>query len=135
MNVPASAEKAIRRVRSSEAHQVIWIDAVCINQSDVKERSSQVTMMGLIYKRAKVNYIYLGEDKKCVAEDVAMALRRIVTRVERIVGPLERGRQRRLLVKMMDIRHAHLQLWESARSACGDDLNITKRLFMLPWFQ
>lgn len=38
----------------------MWVDAVCINQSDVAERASQVAMMGSIYSTAKHVDIWLG---------------------------------------------------------------------------
>ena len=38
----------------------IWADAVCINQNDLDERSSQVSIMGDIYSSAKVCQIWLG---------------------------------------------------------------------------
>jgi hypothetical protein len=45
-----------------EEDRILWIDAICINQSDMKERSSQVSMMSHIYTRAKQVCIWLGED-------------------------------------------------------------------------
>ena len=44
----------------------IWTDAVCINQSDLDERSSQVSMMCDIYKDARNCQIWLGtvEERK-----------------------------------------------------------------------
>ena len=38
----------------------IWIDAVCIDQSNLQERSSQVKMMHLVYKKADSVLIWLG---------------------------------------------------------------------------
>ena len=38
----------------------IWADAVCINQNDLDERSSQVSMMGHIYKNAHQCQVWLG---------------------------------------------------------------------------
>lgn len=38
----------------------LWVDAVCINQSDLSERSSQVSMMGKIYSTAERVNIWLG---------------------------------------------------------------------------
>ncbi|KPI36258.1 uncharacterized protein AB675_7261 [Cyphellophora attinorum] len=38
----------------------IWCDAVCINQSDAREKSSQVAMMGDIYRSATGVYAWLG---------------------------------------------------------------------------
>jgi hypothetical protein len=37
-----------------------WIDAICINQDDVEERNSQVSMMGDIFERAEHVYVWLG---------------------------------------------------------------------------
>lgn len=38
----------------------IWIDAVCINQSDVSERNMQVAMMARIYSSAQLVVVWLG---------------------------------------------------------------------------
>jgi hypothetical protein len=40
----------------------IWIDAICINKSDIGERNQQVKMMSSIYKRASYVRIWLGEE-------------------------------------------------------------------------
>ncbi|KAI1113845.1 HET-domain-containing protein [Nemania sp. NC0429] len=39
----------------------LWIDAICINQKDLVERSHQVLIMGKIYAAASTTYIYLGD--------------------------------------------------------------------------
>jgi hypothetical protein len=39
----------------------IWVDAVCINQQDLLERSQQVRMMGDIYSSARNVVIWLGK--------------------------------------------------------------------------
>ncbi|KAF1978950.1 hypothetical protein BU23DRAFT_438104, partial [Bimuria novae-zelandiae CBS 107.79] len=39
---------------------VFWVDALCINQSDVVERSAQVKMMGDIYRNAHRVICWLG---------------------------------------------------------------------------
>lgn len=41
--------------------QYIWIDAICINQSDVFEKGSQVAMMSRIYRKAQTTYGWLGK--------------------------------------------------------------------------
>ncbi len=35
---------------------VLWIDAICIDQSSIQERNHQVTMMGSIYSQAACVY-------------------------------------------------------------------------------
>ena len=51
---------ALRRLRTPESTLVLWTDAVCINQSDLNERSQQVRFMGEIYSRAEEVMIWLG---------------------------------------------------------------------------
>ncbi|OAL44947.1 hypothetical protein IQ07DRAFT_591788 [Pyrenochaeta sp. DS3sAY3a] len=40
------------KLRHGDVELLLWVDQVCINQSDVNERSHQVTLMGSIYKSA-----------------------------------------------------------------------------------
>ncbi|KAL8874530.1 MAG: hypothetical protein Q9198_006877 [Flavoplaca austrocitrina] len=46
------------RVRRKEC--LFWVDAICINQSDVKERNAQILHMEYIYKHAYAVYGWLG---------------------------------------------------------------------------
>ena len=41
---------------------MLWVDAVCINQSDIEERGHQVKLMRRIYKNATRVLIWIGED-------------------------------------------------------------------------
>jgi len=42
--------------------RIIWIDAICIDQKNLKERSFQVALMSLVYTGAKEICVWLGED-------------------------------------------------------------------------
>lgn len=42
--------------------QLIWVDQICINQSNPQERSHQVAFMRKIFESAKIVLAYLGED-------------------------------------------------------------------------
>lgn len=69
---------ALKRMRGVESERILWIDALCINQDDISERSSQVGFMGRIYSNAVVVLIWLGEvlrsgeDRKYFESDAAM---------------------------------------------------------------
>jgi hypothetical protein len=41
----------------------IWADALCINQKDTSERSSQIALMASIYSRANIVRIWLGRSR------------------------------------------------------------------------
>ncbi|EXF80650.1 hypothetical protein CFIO01_06356 [Colletotrichum fioriniae PJ7] len=53
---------ALRRLRWPVRSRRLWVDAICINQNDVGERSHQVGIMQDIYNYAERVLIYLGED-------------------------------------------------------------------------
>lgn len=40
---------------------LIWVDALCINQDDLAERGSQISIMNLIYQSAQKVLVWLGE--------------------------------------------------------------------------
>ncbi|KAK8115373.1 hypothetical protein PG999_007442 [Apiospora kogelbergensis] len=49
-------------LRPSYGRRAIWIDAICINQSDTAERNSQVSSMGNIYRECMRTIVWLGRD-------------------------------------------------------------------------
>jgi hypothetical protein len=51
---------ALHHLRSPEVVQSFWIDAICINQSNIHERNTQVKKMGTIYQRAEEVIAWLG---------------------------------------------------------------------------
>jgi hypothetical protein len=48
--------------------QHIWIDAICINQDSVAERSSQVQIMDRIYRQAQKVIVWLGQEDALTRE-------------------------------------------------------------------
>ncbi|KAK4496440.1 hypothetical protein PRZ48_012420 [Zasmidium cellare] len=56
----ALAEVLISHDKSGD-ELYIWIDQLCINQEDPREKAHQVAMMGLIYWHAKEIVAYIGE--------------------------------------------------------------------------
>lgn len=55
--------RALRCLRKRETEVVIWVDAICIDQSSLTERSHQVAFMKQIYSRAKTVHVYVGEEE------------------------------------------------------------------------
>jgi hypothetical protein len=59
--VPFNLHSALVQLRLPDRDRLIWIDALCINQSDNKEKGLQVQMMRDIYKSASRTIIWLGQ--------------------------------------------------------------------------
>lgn len=54
-------ESALRHLRDAQAEKLMWIDALCVNQTDMHERSVQVPRMRDIYRNAAETRIWLGD--------------------------------------------------------------------------
>jgi hypothetical protein len=59
-----SALTALWQLVDTENVLTVWIDAICINQEDNDERTSQVAMMSSIYQNAEEVVAWLGPDSK-----------------------------------------------------------------------
>ena len=53
---------AVQHLRNITSPRTLWVDAPCINQSDVEERSQQVARMADIYRSAAKVLIWLGPE-------------------------------------------------------------------------
>jgi hypothetical protein len=51
----------LRRLRSSDTPRTLYIDALCINQTDLNEKNHQVKLMGQIFRTAQRVLVWLGE--------------------------------------------------------------------------
>ncbi|KAI1178857.1 heterokaryon incompatibility protein-domain-containing protein [Nemania sp. FL0916] len=55
---------ALREFRRRDSTRLLWIDAICINQLDVSEKSSQVGLMKTIFSEAAKVLVWLGPGSK-----------------------------------------------------------------------
>ena len=60
LEVPKNAYRAITAISSIFLPRVIWIDSICINQSDTAEKPKQVMLMRRIYREAYEVTVWLG---------------------------------------------------------------------------
>ncbi len=62
ISVPPAIERALRQLRNEHTPLRIWVDFICTNQTDLEERSQQVSILGAVYSRARTVHIWLDED-------------------------------------------------------------------------
>jgi hypothetical protein len=60
ITVTPNCHSALRHLRNKLGKFTIWIDAICINQDDEREKESQIQIMGDIYSTAETVFIWLG---------------------------------------------------------------------------
>ena len=70
--VTPNLEVALRYLRKPLQSRVLWIDAICIDQKNLTEKSHQVSMMRDIYKNASRVLVWLGESDRDIRKAMAL---------------------------------------------------------------
>lgn len=73
LQVTRNLRTALQHLRSPDQERVMWIDALCINQSDDIEKAIEVAMMGQLFAFAAHVVVWLGPE----ANGSAMAMERL----------------------------------------------------------
>ncbi|KAF2729079.1 HET-domain-containing protein [Polyplosphaeria fusca] len=63
LDVTTNLHDALQHMRDSDESRTLWIDAVCINQEDEKERGAQILRMRDIFSLATGVEIWLGKEE------------------------------------------------------------------------
>ena len=73
LHVTQNVYDALHALRRTTTSRMLWIDAICINQADIEERSHQVALMRLVYNRATLVISWIGKE----TENTALAFHMI----------------------------------------------------------
>ncbi|UKZ50422.1 hypothetical protein TrVGV298_004684 [Trichoderma virens] len=74
LKITQNCEAALKRLRRPREDQVLWVDAVCIDQSNLEERSLQIGLMRQIYSQASWVALWVGESSSTVDEESGLPL-------------------------------------------------------------
>jgi hypothetical protein len=102
--VGKNCHAALRRLRLAHGDRTVWIDAVCIDQQDLRERGHQVRIMSEVYNRAEGVMVMLSDevpDSRLLMDEVnyVIANWEIVAKEGRITPCEEATQQLRTLYK------------------------------------
>lgn len=64
LSIYESSWLALQRLRHETDERTLWIDAICINQTNNAERNEQVLLMRRLFQGAKNVIIWLGEESR-----------------------------------------------------------------------
>ncbi|CZR59939.1 uncharacterized protein PAC_09834 [Phialocephala subalpina] len=62
LTVKPNLHAALHQLRHETEPRIFWIDAICINQADDNEKTSQVKLMRKIYALAEKTVVWLGQE-------------------------------------------------------------------------
>ncbi|KAK1240067.1 hypothetical protein MKX08_007509 [Trichoderma sp. CBMAI-0020] len=83
MDITANLHEVLVRLRDRVIERVLWIDAICIDQTNTEERGDQIRHMAEIYCKANRVIVWLGEstdDSDQVLKSIRTAADEEVTR-------------------------------------------------------
>lgn len=60
--ITSSLSRALRHLRQKYGEVTLWVDDLCINQTDAKEKKWQVRLMDSIYSQAEAVHAWLGPE-------------------------------------------------------------------------
>ncbi|KAE9368957.1 hypothetical protein N431DRAFT_382768 [Stipitochalara longipes BDJ] len=90
LSVGQNLEGSLRHLRSKDTKRVLWIDAICINQTDIMERNAQVSRMGDIFKMAERVIVWVGSstaDSQLAMQTLDYLGRQVVSTTDRRLAP------------------------------------------------
>jgi hypothetical protein len=77
LRLTVSLHGALQALRYEQDPRVLWADALCINQLDLKEKGHQVALMGPIFQDAQRVIVWLGP-LKAVGSRIATILEDLI---------------------------------------------------------
>ncbi|KAF2677855.1 HET-domain-containing protein [Lentithecium fluviatile CBS 122367] len=125
IEVTRNLAEALVHLRHYEIPRVMWVDALCINQGDMKERSTQVARMSDIYSRATRVTVWLGLE----SQDSALAMNTMIHISEAVDLNLETQTFTALNDPGNWVDHHNVIPWST------DQIDAICNLFSRPWFE
>ena len=151
-NVARSVENAIRRLRHEDPRKgkrTLWVDAICINQSDDEERGSQVSMMAKIYSMAFQTNVWLGKEypgsmhAMLMVRDMHNSKHRICpgganclcTMTRHVLAPIEEDRTDDGYRNIEELYDAYARIFADLSSTFPSFFHVMTALLGNPWFR
>ena len=90
---------ALRVFRNNGMGELLWVDAICIDQASIEDKNQQLPLMRDIYVKADRTLVWLGEGEMS-ADGEALAFRLIRTWVAAVKEALDNIFQERVDIQM-----------------------------------
>lgn len=76
ISITKNCDIALRQIReiAGQDSPMLWVDAICVDQSNLEERSQQVQIFAHIYSSAERTWIWLGEKTQCTEHAVKLLI-------------------------------------------------------------
>ncbi|CAN9343177.1 unnamed protein product [Alternaria sp. RS040] len=120
--------EALLQLRQRTKPRILWVDAICIDQENLKERGEQVEIMRQIYANAARVVVWLGP----ADDETPVAVQAITTLKSHIAS---RGLSLETLKAMTDEGPELKMLGMTEHILDEKTLAVLRRVYCRPWFQ
>ncbi|KAF7188187.1 Heterokaryon incompatibility protein 6, OR allele [Pseudocercospora fuligena] len=118
VQITRSLDEALRHLRDRERPTVLWVDQICIDQTEEDDKKRQIPLMGRIYQHAYTTVIWLGgEDNQNLFQIV------------QIMNGMDRD-SKRLCDEVKNLKRGEREVL----AASGDSYKKLDTLLQHPWF-
>lgn len=130
IEITANLDAALRHLRHRSERKVLWIDAICIDQRNEKERDAQVLQMREIFSRSECTVVWLGE-----ADDTTADASKCIEILKSTYSNLSSSQRESLAAELAAINHRPwlLKICHSGYIQEAE-WQALERLLRRPWF-
>lgn len=135
MLVTQNCAAALRRLRVEDNPRIVWIDSICIDQTEITERNHQLGLMAKIYTQAERVVIHLGESSD--DSDLAIEYLRQIDDPDFDGAPHHTGKERVVdpeLRLVLQTNHKSDDASPAEQRIIRPDTRILESLLRRPWF-
>jgi hypothetical protein len=100
--ITVNLHNALQGIRHQHSRRVLWVDAICINQMDLREKNILVAQMGRIYEDAERVVVWLGSHRGAPNRIISVLEDLVRTRKSTDTGPALRAAQRLHALQLME---------------------------------
>ncbi|KAL5364828.1 HET domain protein [Aspergillus floccosus] len=114
--VTTNLEAALKCLRLARKKRTMWVDFICIDQNNIKEKNTQLPLMGRIYKDATAVVAWLGPISPNMEQVMSMIKRResslagILQDVRQITRPWSQKNRRDTIGSILDAVQGFLDI-------------------------
>jgi hypothetical protein len=139
--ISPSLSKALHSLRRKDQSITLWVDAICINQKDGREKEKQIRLLPVIFQNASITYAFLeGGDGSDNALEMLMQVRfkAAIEKRSRLYQPLDsrEGMETEEEDWPDDLAKVPASWHDNSIPHLDDDIwTHVKALFSLPFFR
>ncbi|KAF4452564.1 HET-domain-containing protein [Fusarium austroafricanum] len=133
LRITPNCASALKHLRDDKEERTLWVDGICIDQTSLEERSTQVALMGEIYRNTDRVVVWLGESDS-TTEKAFNLLKQIGDFLPPEADRLDRQQAVDLITRQNALQQVHSNARVLTKDIAADKDDFINPLFEGPWF-